>query len=223
MRVLLADDHALFRAGIASLLKAWGMETVGQAANGLEALAHARSLRPDLVLMDIGMSPCNGLEATRLIKAELPETKIVIVTVSDDDDDLFEAIKSGAEGYLLKDMSEEELGRTLTGIAAGEPALSPGLAAKILDEFARLSRDGATKGAESDGLTPREREVLELVVTGATNREIAAALYISENTVNFHMKHILAKLHLKNRAQAVAYAIRSGLVTVSDDETQAAQ
>ncbi len=223
MRVLLADDHALFRAGIASLLKAWGMETVGQAANGLEALAHARSLRPDLVLMDIGMSPCNGLEATRLIKAELPETKIVIVTVSDDDDDLFEAIKSGAEGYLLKDMSEEELGRTLTGIAAGEPALSPGLAAKTLDEFARLSRDGATKGAESDGLTPREREVLELVVTGATNREIAAALYISENTVNFHMKHILAKLHLMNRAQAVAYAIRSGLVTVSDDETQAAQ
>ena len=222
MRVLLADDHALFRAGIASLLKAWGMETVGQASNGLEALEQARALRPDLVLMDIGMSPCNGLEATRLIKAELPETKIVIVTVSDDDDDLFEAIKSGAEGYLLKDMSEEELGRTLTGIATGEPALSPGLAAKILDEFARVSRDGAPKEVESDGLTPREREVLELVVTGATNREIAAALYISENTVNFHMKHILAKLHLKNRAQAVAYAIRSGLVTVSDDEARAA-
>jgi DNA-binding NarL/FixJ family response regulator len=223
MRVLLADDHALFRAGIASLLKAWGMETVGQASNGLEALEQARALHPDLVLMDIGMSPCNGLEATRLIKAELPETKIVIVTVSDDDDDLFEAVKSGAEGYLLKDMSEEELGRTLTGIATGEPALSPGLAAKILDEFARVSRDGAPKEVESDGLTPREREVLELVVTGATNREIAAALYISENTVNFHMKHILAKLHLKNRAQAVAYAIRSGLVTVSDDEARAAQ
>lgn len=223
MRVLLADDHALFRAGIASLLKAWGMETVGQAANGLEALAQARVLRPDLVLMDIGMAPCNGLEATRLIKAELPETRIVIVTVSDDDDDLFEAIKSGAEGYLLKDISEEELGRTLTGIATGEPALSPGLAAKILDEFARLSREGPVKEADGDGLTPREREVLELVVTGATNREIAAALYISENTVNFHMKHILAKLHLKNRAQAVAYAIRSGLVTVSDDEARAAQ
>lgn len=221
MRVLLADDHALFRAGIASLLEAWGMETVGQAANGLEALAQARALRPDLVLMDIGMAPCNGLEATRLIKAELPETRIVIVTVSDDDDDLFEAVKSGAEGYLLKDISEEELGRTLTGIATGEPALSPGLAAKILDEFARLARDDAAKEAEADGLTPREREVLELVVTGATNRETAAALYISENTVSFHMKHILAKLHLKNRAQAVAYAIRSGLVTVSDDEARA--
>ena len=221
MRVLLADDHALFRAGIASLLEAWGMETVGQAANGLEALAQARALRPDLILMDIGMAPCNGLEATRLIKAELPETRIVIVTVSDDDDDLFEAIKSGAEGYLLKDMSEEELGRTLTGIATGEPALSPGLAAKILDEFTRLSREDPAKEAESDGLTPREREVLELVVTGATNRKIAAALYISENTVSFHMKHILAKLHLKNRAQAVAYAIRSGLVTVSEDEAPA--
>jgi DNA-binding NarL/FixJ family response regulator len=217
MRVLLADDHALFRAGIASLLRAWDMETVGQASNGLEALEQARALRPDLVLMDIGMSPCNGLEATRLIKAELPETKIVIVTVSDDDDSLFEAIKSGAEGYLLKDMSEEDLARTLTGIATGEPALSPGLAAKILDEFARLSRDGAAREAEPDGLTPREREVLELVATGATNREIAAGLYISENTVGFHMKHILAKLHLKNRAQAVAYAIRSGLVIVPDD------
>ena len=217
MRVLLADDHALFRAGIASLLKAWGMETVGQAANGLEALAQARTLRPDLILMDIGMSPCNGLEATRLIKAELPETRIVIVTVSDDDDDLFEAVKSGAEGYLLKDISEEELARTLTGIAAGEPALSPGLAVKILDEFARLSREDPAKEAKSDGLTPREREVLELVVTGATNREIAAALYISENTVGFHVKHILAKLHLKNRAQAVAYAIRSGLVTAEDE------
>ena len=221
MRVLLADDHALFRAGIASLLEAWGMETVGQAANGLEALAQAREVRPDLILMDIGMAPCNGLEATRLIKAELPETRIVIVTVSDDDDDLFEAVKSGAEGYLLKDISEEELGRTLTGIATGEPALSPGLAAKILDEFARLSREDPAKETESDGLTPREREVLELVVTGATNREIAAALYISENTVSFHMKHILAKLHLKNRAQAVAYAIRSGLVTVSEDEARA--
>lgn len=223
MRVLLADDHALFRAGIASLLKAWDMETVGQAGNGLEALEQARALRPDLILMDIGMSPCNGLEATRLIKAELPETRIVVVTVSDDDDDLFEAIKSGAEGYLLKDMSEEELGRTLTGIATGEPALSPGLAAKILDEFARVARDGAPKEVETDGLTPREREVLELVVTGATNREIAATLYISENTVSFHMKHILAKLHLKNRAQAVAYAIRSGLVTVSDDEAPSEQ
>ena len=216
MRVLLADDHALFRAGIASLLRAWGMEVVGQAADGNEALALARRLRPELVLMDIGMSPRNGLEATRMIKTELPEVKVIIVTVSEDDQDLFEAVKSGAEGYLLKGMSEEELNSTLARIAAGEPALSPGLALKILDEFARMAREGAAKprGPE-DELTEREREVLRLVADGATNREIAAKLYISENTVGFHMKNILAKLHVKNRAQAAAYAIRAGLA--SDD------
>ncbi len=216
MRVLLADDHALFRAGIASLLQAWGLEVVGQAGNGLEALEQARRLRPDLILMDITMPGCNGLEATRLIKAELPEVKIVMVTVSDDDEDLFEAIKSGAEGYLLKDMSEEELSATLTGIAAGEAPLSRGMAAKILEEFARVSREGPAKDAGSD-LTQREREVLQLVAGGATNREIAARLYVSENTVSFHMKNILAKLHLKNRTQAVAYAIRTGLVELPRD------
>ena len=212
MRVLLADDHALFRAGIASLLKAWGLDVVGQAANGVEALELARRLKPELMLMDIGMSPGNGLEATRAIKAELPDVKVVVVTVSEDEQDLFEAIKSGAEGYILKGMSEEELSATLTSISAGEPALSPGLAAKILDEFARMAREGAGKHAgPDDHLTDRERDVLRLVADGATNREIAATLYISENTVGFHMKNILAKLHLKNRAQAAAFAVRSGL------------
>jgi DNA-binding NarL/FixJ family response regulator len=212
VRVLLADDHALFRAGIASLLRAWGFDVVGQAANGVEAVQLARRLRPELMLMDIGMSPGNGLEATRAIKAELPDVKVVVVTVSEDEQDLFEAIKSGAEGYLLKGMSEEELSATLTSISAGEPALSPGLAAKILDEFARMGREGAGKPARpEDDLTDRERDVLRLVAEGATNREIAATLYISENTVGFHMKNILGKLHLKNRAQAAAFAIRAGL------------
>ena len=212
MRVLLADDHALFRAGIASLLKAWGMDVVGQAADGDEAIELARRLELDLVLMDVGMSPCNGLEATRAIKTELPDVKVIIVTVSEDEQDLFEAVKSGAEGYLLKGMSEEELSSTLEKIAAGEPALSPGLAAKILDEFARMAREGPSKPAgPEDDLTDREREVLRLVADGATNREIASRLHISENTVGFHMKNILAKLHLKNRAQAAAFAIRAGL------------
>jgi DNA-binding NarL/FixJ family response regulator len=219
VRVLLADDHALFRAGIASLLRAWGMDVVGQAADGNEAVELTRRLKPELVLMDVGMSPCNGLEATREIKAELPDVKVIIVTVSEDEQDLFEAIKSGAEGYLLKGMSEEELSATLERISAGEPALSPGLAAKILDEFARMAHEGTGKPAgPEDDLTEREREVLRLVAEGATNREIAAALYISENTVGFHMKNILAKLHLKNRAQAAAFAIRAGL---ADDETAA--
>ncbi len=211
MRIVLADDHALFRAGIASLLAAWGMDVVGQAGTGNQAVALAAKLKPDLVLMDIGMPDGNGLEATRLIKAATPEAKVVIVTVSDDDDDLFEAIKSGAEGYLLKDMSEEELERTLRGIEAGEPALSRGLASRILDEFARVQREGQSNKRSADDLTARERDVLQLVADGATNREIAATLYISENTVNFHMKNILAKLHLKNRAQAAAYAVRRGI------------
>lgn len=220
MRVLLADDHALFRAGIASLLKAWGMQVVGQAGNGNEAIELTRRLEPELVLMDVGMSPCNGLEATRVIKNELPDVKVIIVTVSEDDQDLFEAVKSGAEGYLLKGMSEEELSSTLERISAGEPALSPGLAVKILDEFARMAREGGGKSAGPEGgLTDREREVLRLVADGATNREIGSQLYISENTVSFHMKNILAKLHLKNRAQAAAFAIRAGL---ADDEPPAA-
>ncbi len=214
MRVLLADDHALFRAGIASVLRAWGMDVVGQAANGVEALELARALRPDLVLMDVAMPEADGLQATRLIKAELPEIRIVIVTVSDEDEYLFEAIKSGAEGYLLKDMSENELERTLRALEAGEPALSPGLAAKLLDEFGRLAREGPAK--DEGELSAREREVLQLVAEGATNREVAGKLYLSEHTVNFHMRNILQKLHLRNRAQAVAYAVRTGLVTPRD-------
>lgn len=212
MRVLLADDHALFRAGLASLLRAWAMDVVGEAGSGKEALELAREVQPDLVLMDIGMSPVNGLEATRAIKAELPGVKVVIITVSEDDQDLFEAVKSGAEGYLLKGMSEEEFGTALTRLTAGEPAFTPGLAARVLDEFVRMSREPSNEHAGAEGkLTSRERDVLRLVAAGATNREIASELFISENTVNFHMKHILGKLHLKNRVHAAAFAIRVGL------------
>ena len=171
--------------------------------------------------MDIGMAPCNGLEATRVIKTEHPEVKVIIVTVSEDDQDLFEAVKSGAEGYLLKGMSEEELGSTLEKISTGQPALSPALAVKILDEFALMAREGTGKPPRpEDELTDREREVLRLVADGATNREIGSQLYISENTVSFHMKNILAKLHLKNRAQAAAFAIRAGLADDVDPEAE---
>ena len=215
MRVLLADDHQLFRAGLESLFTVWGHEVVGHANDGLEALEQARAVKPDLVLMDINMPRLNGLDATRLIKAEMPEVKVVMVTVSDDQKDLFEAIKSGAEGYLLKNMSEDEFRKTMDAIARGEPPLSPGLALQLLQEFGRISR-GERSTAEAPRLTERETEVLERIAVGASNREIAAELVISEHTAAFHIKNILKKLHSTNRTQAVAFAIRTGLVNPSE-------
>ncbi|MFQ5874114.1 MAG: response regulator [Dehalococcoidia bacterium] len=214
MRVLLADDHTLFGAGLASLLKAWGLQVVGQASTGEEAIARARELQPDLIFMDITMPVCNGLEATRAIKAESPEIKIVMLTVSDDEEDLFEAIKSGADGYLLKNLREEEFADLIGRMSRGEAAMSPGLAKKLLREFARLKEEEHRLEGDVD-LTDREREVLIQVAQGATNKEIAASLYISENTVNYHMKNILSKLHLKNRAQVVAWALEHGLTVKS--------
>jgi DNA-binding NarL/FixJ family response regulator len=212
LRVLLVDDHQLFRAGLESLLTVCGHEVVGNAIDGLDALTQTRALKPDVVFMDINLPSMNGLDATRLIKAEMPGIKVVVVTVSDDQADLFEAIKSGAEGYLLKNMSEADFRETMASLDRGEPPLSPGLAIQLLQEFGRLSR-GDDSAAGGPRLTERETEVLHMVASGATNREIAARLVISEHTAAFHMKNILSKLHTTNRTQAVAYAIRSGLVT----------
>ncbi|MBI3979157.1 MAG: response regulator transcription factor [Chloroflexi bacterium] len=209
MKILLADDHALFRAGLASLLRAWGFEVIGEAGDGKEAIAKVRALHPDVVFMDIRMPNANGLDATRAIKAEFPAVRVVILTVSDDEQDLFEAIKSGAEGYLLKNLREEEFAQLVGQLSRGEPTMSPGLARKLLLEFARLKTMQRPAGAEAD-LTDREREVLELVAGGAGNRAIAASLFISENTVNFHMKNILGKLHLRNRAEVIAWAVQHG-------------
>ncbi|MBI2938929.1 MAG: response regulator transcription factor [Chloroflexi bacterium] len=211
MRVLLVDDHALFRAGLASLLRAWGFQVVGQAGTGDEAIARVRQLRPELVFMDITMPGRNGLEATRAIKAESPGTKIVMLTVSDDEHDLFEAIKSGAEGYLLKNLREEEFAALVDRVRQGEPAMSPGLAKRLLHEFARL-KEAKNRSEDEVDLTGREHEVLEHVARGATNREIALALVISENTVNFHIRNILSKLHLRNRSEVVAWAHAHGLL-----------
>lgn len=210
LKVLLVDDHALFIDGIASLLRAWGMEVVGQASNGKEALAKARELRPQLILMDIYMPDMGGLQATKLIKAEIPEVKIVILTVSDDEQDLFEAIKNGAEGYLLKNMTGEEFGEMVSGIVRGELPMPRKLAGKILTEFQNLSKKAAEIPAP--GLSAREKEVLSLVAKGSRNREIAACLFISEETVKYHLRNILNKLHLSNRAQAIAYAVKEGLL-----------
>lgn len=217
MKVLLVDDHALFRAGLATLLRAWGLEVIGEAGNGEEAIIKARQLQPDLVLMDIGMPKMNGLEATRAIKSELPDIKVVVLTVSDDEHDLFEAIKSGAEGYLLKNLREEEFAEFVGRIINNEPVMSPSLARKLLQEFARL-KDERNRRELDDTLTGREQEVLEQLASGSANKDIAAALFISTNTVNFHVKNILSKLHLKNRGQVIAWALAHGYVpTTSPD------
>ena len=213
MRVLIADDHPLFRDGLRSLLEARGIEVVGEARNGREAVERARRLDPDVVLMDLSMPEVNGLAATRLISAAVPNVKVVILTASEDDADLFEAIKSGAQGYLFKNLDSNELFRLLEGVARGEPALTPGLARKLLGEFARPAAAPRVPADAPAELTDREREVLDLLVQGiTTNRELAERLVVSENTVKYHLRNILDKLHLQNRAQVVAYALRQGLV-----------
>jgi DNA-binding NarL/FixJ family response regulator len=214
LRILLVDDHVLFRKGVAALLaRRPEMEVVGEASDGLEAIIAAREVVPDVILMDIHMPKCDGLEATRMIKRELPHVKIVILTVSDDEQNLFEAIKSGAQGYLLKDLEPTRLYDLLESISRGEAPLSGVLAAKILKEFARPSTEDPAPAPEIiDELTTRETEILQLVVDGKTNKEIATSLYIAENTVKIHLRNILEKLHLQNRIQAAVYAVRQGLV-----------
>jgi DNA-binding NarL/FixJ family response regulator len=211
MRVLIVDDHQLFRDGIRGLLQAEGIEVVGEASDGLEALEQVRSLQPDIILLDIMMPRCNGLEATRLIKAEMPDAKIVILTAVEEDDSIFEAIKSGAQGYLLKNMRAAEFISLLKGVERGEAAITSDVAGKILDDFSRRAR-GVRGERDAEELTERELEVLRLVVEGHTNRKIGVKLGLSENTVKYHLRHILEKLHLQNRAQVVAYAMRRGLV-----------
>jgi DNA-binding NarL/FixJ family response regulator len=234
MRVLIVDDHPLFARGLADLLKLRGIEVVGQAGDGLKALDMVRKTRPDVVLMDISMPRCDGLAATRLIKAELPDTKIVVVTVSEDDKDVFEAVKSGASGYVLKDVDADALMEMLSDLEKGEVAFSPGLTAKILAEFTRLGAErsateghrvkGSTSGdrgagadrfadddlaAESEPvLMPRQMQVLSLVASGMSYKEVGSALFISERTVKYHMRQILDQLHLQNRSQVLAYAAR---------------
>jgi len=212
MRVVVADDHPLFRDGLRSLLEARGIEVVGEARNGREAVEEARRQNPDVVLMDLSMPELNGLAATRLISAQLPDVKVVILTASEDDADLFEAIKSGAQGYLFKNLDSKEFFALLEGVAQGEPALTPGLARKLLGEFARPAAAAHTTAEPPSQLTEREREVLDLLVQGiTTNRELAQRLIVSENTVKYHLRNILDKLHLQNRAQVVAYAMRQGI------------
>ncbi len=211
MRVLIADDHALFRDGLRSLLEAHGIDVVAEARNGREAVELARIHRPEVVLMDLAMPELDGLGATRLLTAELPEIAVVVLTASEDDEDLFEAVKSGAQGFLPKDLEATRFFELLAGVTRGEPALTPALARKVLGAFSRS--DPKPAPSAPDALTDREREVLELLVAGVTsNRDLAERLFVSENTVKYHLRNILQKLHVQNRAQVIAYAVRHGLV-----------
>ena len=228
LRVLLVDDHPLFLEGLSNLLASEGIQVVGLARDGLEALAQARHLHPDLILMDIQMPRCDGLAATRLIQAEQPECKIVMLTMSEDEQDLIEAIKSGASGYLLKHLEAAEFFAYLAELQTGHPPFSPGLAEKILKEFMRQAaqteaQSPSVSPANDQGkvtqdsahaalaLSPRQMQILTLVAQGQTYRQVAETIGIAERTVKYHMAEILDRLHLQNRAQVIAYAARMGL------------
>jgi DNA-binding NarL/FixJ family response regulator len=213
MRLLLADDHTLFRISLRSLVQARGHEVLGEARDGRSAVDLARQLKPDLVLMDLSMPVLDGIAATREIVASLPETKVVILTASMEDADLFEALRAGAHGYLLKDLEADSFFQFLDRAIAGEPALTPQLSRKVLEAFAKGGGSSGEQKNDPDALTDRERDVLQLIVEGCTsNRQLARRLEIAENTVKYHVRNILDKLHLNNRAQAVAHALRHGLV-----------
>ena len=219
MKVLIVDDHRLLLEGLTNLLEAHGVEVAGTARDGWEAAALARALRPDVILMDISMPNCDGLAATRLIRAEWQDARIVILTTSTEDRDLFEAVKSGACGYLLKSMDAEELVEALEQAQQGIPPFSPGLAARLLNEFARLTDPMVSEPPPPPtappeppaGLTVRQREVLALVAQGRSYKEAGARLGLSSRTIKYHMCEIMATLHLENRAQVLAYAGSLGL------------
>ncbi len=215
IKVLVVDDHTLFRRGIAAVLaNQEGLEVVGEAADGLEAIEKTREINPDVVLMDLNMPRCSGLEAIQALQAEMPQVNILVLTVSEMEADLFASVKFGARGYLLKNAEPEELVQAIHDIAQGGAMVSSLMATKLLAEFQDLATGAekeSTEQANAD-LSPREGEVLQLVAQGATNKEIADSLFISENTVKTHLKSIMEKLHLANRSQAAAYAVKRGLV-----------
>jgi len=216
MRVLVVDDHLLMSEAVSNLLTAHGIEVLGVASDGLEAITLMQELNPEVILMDIRMPRCDGLSATRQIKALRPEIKILMLTTSAEDQDLFESIKSGASGYLLKSISGNAFIEALRGLEQGTPPFSPGLASRILSEFAKLSRmeEGLSGLAsrpkdrewKANELTERQTEVLRLVADGLTYREVGQQLSLSERTVRFHMTEIISRLHLQNRNQVLAYA-----------------
>ncbi|GAB2685450.1 response regulator [Thalassiella azotivora] len=217
IRVLVADDHALYRRGLEMVLSAEpDIEIVGEAGDGAEAVARAEQLLPDVVLMDIRMPRRSGIEACSAIKDVAPSTKIVILTISDEESDLFQAVRAGANGYLLKDVPGEDVADGIRAVVSGQSLISPSMAGALLQEFAALSRRAESRApVPVPRLTDRELEVLRLVARGMANRDIAAELFISENTVKNHVRNILEKLQLHSRMEAVVYAVREKILDLS--------
>jgi len=214
MRVLVADDHALVRDGIASLLEAAGFTVAGQVGDGLEAIEALDRLHPDLVLMDISMPGMSGLEALQRIKDAYPQVKVVMLTVSEEDEDLFAALRGGADGYLLKSLDAASFVESLHRLEQGDKAIDPSAVSRIVEGYVELSRGEAP--VEKEILTPREIELLNLVAVGQSNKAIAQKLSVSENTVKYHIRQILQKLAVQNRTEAVTSAIRLGLIETKD-------
>ena len=212
MKTLLVDDHALFLEALRSFLTTNGFEVVGTARNGATALLKFEMLRPDLVLMDLQMPGCDGIQTTQAIKKQYPDAKIVMLTALEDEENLFLAIQAGADGYLLKDMEPKSFFRQLVGLTEGETPLAPSLAGRILHEF-RHHRAKSDKDADlpQRGLTERQSEILQMIIQGLLYKEIAAHMNLKEVTVKYHVREILDKLQLANRSQLIAHASRYGL------------
>ena len=217
LRVMVVDDHALFRRGLEMVLSNESdLELVGEASDGQEAIEKAQETMPDVVLMDVRMPKRSGIEATAQIKELLPHVKILMLTISDEEADLYDAIKAGASGYLLKEIPIEEVSDAIRSVWAGQSRISPSMASKLLTEFAAISKATEERPQmPAPRLTEREMEVLKLVAQGLNNRDIAKKLFISENTVKNHIRSILEKLHLHSRMEAVVYAVREKMIEIT--------
>ena len=213
IRIMLVDDQAMFREGLRTLLATQpDFEVVGEAADGAEALRLCPAVRPDVVLMDLRMPNLGGVAATRQLRAAHPDVRVLVLTTFDDDEDIFEGLRAGALGYLLKDAGSAKLFEAVRAAARGESFLQPSVAAKVVAEFARLSEGSPRGEALVDPLSDRELEVLRLVAQGASNKEVAAALHIAEGTVKNHLTNVFSKLGVRDRTQAALKARSLGLI-----------